>query len=1252
MSKRVVSVLAMALVASPVWAALTADQAKCQKKAATAARSLFKVVSTSLEKCHDRVSSGALPPATDCSLEPTTATKIAKARTKIGTKLASSCSDAVLAGLVFGGDCNGLGTASAVASCFADTHEDQALGLMTTLYGPGGAVGAPQIACQKSAAKESVKYALNRLKAFGKCKDNVSAGKLPPTTDCTTEPKTALKVGKAEAKLVGKITAACPDPSVAALTFGASCTGVATTAGLTACAVGAHRAAADELIVVEYGQGAAGGAAALKQITDAAADCVRGPLARCRAGDYLLENGKIRVVVQDVQRNLFGIGQFGGQIIDADLDRGDHALERDNFEEWSVALNVENTAHYTALTIVNDGSDGQAAVLRATGVDDLLDFINPSSVLAGFGIVLKPAVNDHDLPIEVQTDYILEPGTNWVRVRTTVVNTGAAPLEMFFGEFLNGSGQVHLFQPAYGFGDALATASCPATAPNPCNFVAYGGYSNGAGVSYGYVHDKLGTSTFTTSGVTVPLLGTEVTQALINQPVEPADFDLAAAGNPGDRYTVDRWFVVGDGSVSAISDARNQIQSITTGTLAGTVTLGGSPVAGAEVTVQGSLADAPQPGSLWGATTRNIITSAVTDDAGQYHMTLAPGSYTVSANVDGAPFEGGGSSPVDHPVTITAFGTTTQPIAIPATGAIRVMVTDENGQPLPARASIVGFDPSRSQHNTQSVFFGLINNSTTVFSDRGSDGLPFGLASAIFIDPSGDSGDVPLEPGNYQVVVSRGTEYSDSRQNVTVSAGSTTLVGAEIARVTDSTGFIGSDFHVHSIESPDSQVARRDRVVNLLAEGLDFFTPSDHDIRTAYAPDIAAIPGASNLLGTLPGAEITTFDYGHFNAWPMVVNPALVNGGTVDHGGAAPAGQDFPSFGNYNLTPAQIIAAANADPGTNTVQINHVHSFFGIDSNTGLAIDTGVSPPQSHVPGAARRLDPSITNYFPTTFNALEVWIGDNRGQVYTNFLGQNAGDWFNLLNQGYRRTGVADSDNHARISGQVGMPRTFVASPSDDPSALAAIGDTLSQNVNDGRAFGSNGPIVRVRVTAASTGQDARLELGFPTDLATTDGSVQVDVDVESPTWAEFDRVEYYVNTTTICSSSNKETSAGVVPVRRYAVAPSFTQNAPADFAVAPVVVVPGHSRLQGSTSLTLSGLTQDAWIVVMVRGTDGVSKPLFPVVPNSLRSSGNTTLANLTDGNLGEDGMTALAFTNPIYVDVDGGGWTPPGVQTVPCP
>jgi len=91
----------------------------------------------------------------------------------------------------------------------------------------------------------------------------------------------------------------------------------------------------------------------------------------------------------------------------------------------------------------------------------------------------------------------------------------------------------------------------------------------------------------------------------------------------------------------------------------------------------------------------------------------------------------------------------------------------------------------------------------------------------------------------------------------------------------------------------------------------------------------------------------------------------------------------------------------------------------------------------------------------------------------------------------------------------------------------------------------------------------------------------------------------------------------------------------------------VPGASRLEATTTLSLTGLTEDIWVVVLVKGTDGVSRPLFPVEPQSLKTSTNTSLANLIDGNLGEDGLTALAFTNPLFVDVDGGGWTPPGVQ-----
>jgi hypothetical protein len=498
------------------------------------------------------------------------------------------------------------------------------------------------------------------------------------------------------------------------------------------------------------------------------------------------------------------------------------------------------------------------------------------------------------------------------------------------------------------------------------------------------------------------------------------------------------------------------------------------------------------------------------------------------------------------------------------------------------------------------------------------------------------------------VVFSRGPEYSSSFSDITVTAGATSAVSGQVVRVIDTPDHIAADFHVHSIDSPDSSISLVERVETMVAEGVEFFTPSDHEFRVDFAPTIAAL-GASSLLGTATGGEITTFDYGHFNAWPMTIDPAQVNGGAVDHGGAAPAGLDFPSSNNFSLTPAQIIAAAHADPGTDTVQVNHIHSHFGIEGGSGLAIDTGVTPPQSLVSGVARRL-PALPNYFSDTFDALEIWIGDDRGQVYNLFLGQNIGDWFNLINQGIVRTGVADSDTHVRKNTQSGVPRSMVASSTQAPGALSAIAEQLSANVNAGRVVGTNAPMVQVLANAASTGQTGGLLEGMSRTIATTDGNVDVAVDVQSPHWAKFDRIEFYVNTTTTKTIVNRNSGAGTVGVRRYSVTPDFVQTAPADFTVSSVVVdpmVPGASRWEASTTLNLTGLTQDVWVVVLVKGTDGNVEPLFPIQPNSLKTSTNATLANLIDGNLGEDGMTALAFTNPIFVDVDGGGWTAPGVQ-----
>src|SRR5262249_61233362 len=126
-----------------------------------------------------------------------------------------------------------------------------------------------------------------------------------------------------------------------------------------------------------------------------------------------------------------------------------------------------------------------------------------------------PSLDADDLPVDVQTDYSLDRGADAVRIETTITNTGGAPIDTFLGDYLNGSGQVELFQPGYGFGEPLVTTPCPPSSfvtcaagqCDLCDFIAYSGEDDAAGVSYGYVHGVDGSSTLSTSGVTSSLLG-------------------------------------------------------------------------------------------------------------------------------------------------------------------------------------------------------------------------------------------------------------------------------------------------------------------------------------------------------------------------------------------------------------------------------------------------------------------------------------------------------------------------------------------------------------------------------------------------------------------------------------------------------------------------------------------------------------------------------------------------------------------------
>jgi hypothetical protein len=118
----------------------------------------------------------------------------------------------------------------------------------------------------------------------------------------------------------------------------------------------------------------------------------------------------------------------------------------------------------------------------------------------------------------------------------------------------------------------------------------------------------------------------------------------------------------------------------------------------------------------------------------------------------------------------------------------------------------------------------------------------------------------------------------------------------------------------------------------------------------------------------------------------------------------------------------------------------------------------------------------------------------------------QTLDDWFALLNVGYDLAGVANSDSHT-LTNQVGLPRTYVKSPTDRPANIEA------RDVNRGlKAFHTTmslGPFIELEIVADG---DVLAGLG---DRVSAKGvkKLQAHVRVQTPSWFKVDRLELYRN-------------------------------------------------------------------------------------------------------------------------------------------
>lgn len=229
---------------------------------------------------------------------------------------------------------------------------------------------------------------------------------------------------------------------------------------------------------------------------------------------------------------------------------------------------------------------------------------------------------------------------------------------------------------------------------------------------------------------------------------------------------------------------------------------------------------------------------------------------------------------------------------------------------------------------------------------------------------------------------------------------------------------------------------------------------------------------------------------------------------------------------------------------------------------------------------------------------------------------------WFRLLNDGLYITGMSNSDSHDTFF-EPGMPRTYVKSSTDHP-AYVDIKET-TRAIKEGKTMPTSGPFVEIAVEGAGPGET----------VAMKGDTVDLDVKIQTPSWFGVDRLEVYRNGLL----EKVIYSQGVVPNE-------------AGLANTPEAIVDFDG------TLSLPKPDNDSWYVVIALGLN--EENLLQAVYTT-PSYGNLLLPEILSmafGGLLPAGinlplspnvpdyfpMFGMGITNPVFVDVDGGGYKPP--------
>lgn len=626
----------------------------------------------------------------------------------------------------------------------------------------------------------------------------------------------------------------------------------------------------------------------------------------------------------------------------------------------------------------------------------------------------------NDIDLEVVREYTLDPGRRALRVHTRVTNRGRAVRDVATG-FVLGWGGVQPFAPGVNLEDKDFRAEAPWVGW-AADQLAVAWAAEGAGDTLRLHFTVERHDALTHPG---PVEATHPPVAL--GPGAVFDNRSALFLSPGDLAGVSRAVLLARGE--RLGDVRVRVYGERFDTDSNTPRVTVVTERGEAVT----LADAPR---------------------GLGFLSLPPGRYEAWATLPGHAL----GEPARFVVAPGATGSVPVTLTIPTGGVLRVDARDADAdRPLPVRVIVRGVAPTRDP------------NLGPAHSGRG--------AGTVVIAPTGRV-DIDVPPGKYAVTVSHGPEFTLDTQDVTVTETLRGEVTARLRRAVAMQSWVACDLHVHAAPSFDAQVSIEDRVASLVAEGIGFATPTEHNVVGDYTVGVALLPDSiAERLVWVPAVEVTTDrsaqPWGHFNVYPYLPTPDAPGGGP-------------PPF--LNVSPRDIFRTARANNPAAIIQVNHprMQPNIGYFNVTGLDPQTGraVSP----------EYDPS--------YDAIEVFNGFYVGDIPA--VERHLADWFALLGTGARYVATGSSDSHNLQYQWAGYPRTYVRLRGDAPRLagdLPAAAEVLDA-LRHGRAMVTSGPMLLLEAEGAGPGDHIALAGPRP---------VTFHLRVEAAPWVDVSQVELW---------------------------------------------------------------------------------------------------------------------------------------------